>query len=109
MLELDVLSCTVPTVNICSIPSNTAPLTFFLFIITVFDVVLVEPVLDTLYPASSNSSTAFCRLLLVPLPFITSNFISDFVFVETELEADVEFVMFPVVFPSVTSSGLSLS
>ena len=47
---------------------------FFLFIIVVFDVIFVLPVLVTLYPAPSRSDTAVCKFLLVPLPFNTSIF-----------------------------------
>ena len=71
-----------------------------LFIIVVFDVIFVLPVLVTLYPAPSRSDTAVCKFLLVPLPFNTSIFKFALFFELTTvlLElVELEFVVFLVV------------
>lgn len=61
----------LPTPNKFFISFTLSVSNSFLFVIIVFDIDVVFPVLVTSYPFSFNNSTAFVSLLLSPLPFNT--------------------------------------
>ena len=68
-----------PSVFLISFTSSSS--NPFLLVIIVLEMVDVFPVLDTLYPAVFNVSTAFSSFALLPLPFNTSIFMSALLFV----------------------------
>ena len=82
LLDLDSLDVIVPVSIASFIFFNVVSCTFFLFIIVVFEVVFVFPVLVTLKPAFCNLFTTVCNFLLSPLPFNTSSFSSELFLLE---------------------------
>lgn len=82
----------VPIPSSDFIASSASIVLLFLSIITVLVTTLVVPVLVTLYPWFFNWLTAVVNLLVDPLPFNTSNFISEFFFDVVDVDIFVLFV-----------------
>ena len=81
MLELDTLLDIFPTPKTSFMASILSFDIAVLFTIVVFDVVVVVPVLYTLYPCAFSSFVACVNNALFPLPFNNSIFIFDVSFV----------------------------
>ena len=105
LLELTAFVETSPTPNVSFILSVNCASTSVLFIIFVFDILVVEFVLVTLYPNFVNSFFTFVKAAAEPVPFSNSIIISDASF----LLISVVSVSFAGSLSSFSTFGVSVS